>query len=140
MDPANITSLNLAEVRAADDEKVRWTGAFFDYGGAGASQSATIYFEIAPGERLGGHTDTTEEAQFIVGGSGEIVLGEGTRPVAAGDVVVLSEGTWHDLVNTGTEALQVIGFFAAPAVNQHWDMVMLPSNTRVTGSPNAPES
>src|SRR5919202_1913414 len=129
MDPANITSLNLAEVRAADDEKVRWTGAFFDYGGAGASQSATIYFEIAPGERLGGHTDTTEEAQFIVGGSGEIVLGEGTRPVAAGD-----------LVNTGTEALQVIGFFAAPAVNQYWDMVMLPSNTRVTGSPNAPES
>ena len=89
---------------------------------------------------MGGHTDTTEEAQFIVGGSGEIVLGEGTRPVAAGDVVVLSEGTWHDLVNTGTEALQVIGFFAAPAVNQHWDMVMLPSNTRVTGSPNAPES
>jgi quercetin dioxygenase-like cupin family protein len=140
LDPVNISSLNLAEVRAADDDKVRWTGAFFAYGGAGAGRSATIYFEISPGERLGGHTDTTEETQFIAGGSGELILDDGTRPVRTGDVVVLPEGVWHDLVNTGTEALQVIGFFSAPAVNQHWDMVMLPSNTRVTGSPNAPES
>ena len=140
LDPINIATLELAEVRAADDDKVRWTGAFFAYGGAGSSQSATIYFAIAPGERLGGHTDTTEETQFIAGGSGELVLEDGTRPVATSDVVVLPEGTWHDLVNTGTEALEVVGFFAAPAVNQHWDVVMLPSNSRVTGSPNAPES
>jgi hypothetical protein len=34
----------------------------------------------------------------------------------------------------------VIGFFSGPAVNQHWDDVMLPANTRLTGSPNAPGS
>ena len=68
LDPINIATLELAEVRAANDDKVRWSGAFFAYGGAGSSQSATIYFAIAPGERLGGHTDTTEETQFIAGG------------------------------------------------------------------------
>jgi quercetin dioxygenase-like cupin family protein len=103
LDPVNITSLELAEFRAADDEKVRWTGGFFAYGGAGSSLSATIYFEIAPGERLGGHTDTVEETQFIAGGSGELLLDDGPRQMVTGDVVVLPEGTWHDLSNTGSE-------------------------------------
>jgi hypothetical protein len=39
---------------------------------------------------------------------------------------VLAEGTPHDLINTGSEALEVIGFFSAPAVNQRWGDVMLP--------------
>ena len=137
MDPINISSLDLAEYRAADDAEVRWTGGFFSYGGSGSSGSATIYFAIAPGERLGRHTDTVEETQFIAGGGGELVLDEGTRPVTTGDVVVLAEGVPHDLVNTGTEALEVIGFFSGPAVNQHWDDLMLPPNSHVTGSPNA---
>lgn len=139
VDPVNISSLDLIEVRATDDEKVRWTGGFFSYGGSGSTGSATIYFAIAPGERLGRHTDTVEETQFIYKGSGELSLDEGTRPVSAGDVVVLEEGVAHDLLNTGTEALEVIGFFSGPAVNQYWDDVMLPGNSRVTGSPNAPE-
>jgi len=139
VDPINVSSLELSEVRAAEDEKVRWWGAVFSYGGAGSTGSATIYFAIAPGERLGRHTDTVEETQFIAKGSGELRLDEGTRPVAVGDVVVLQEGEAHDLVNTGTETLEVIGFFSGPAVNQYWDDVMLPGNSRVTGSPNAPE-
>ncbi len=140
LDPVNIASLEPAEFHAADDEKVRWRGSFFAYGGAGSSLSATLSCEIAPGERRGRHTDTVEETQFIAGGSGELLLDDGPRPMATGDVVVLPEGTWHDLVNTGSEPLQVIGFFSGPAVNQHWDDVMIPPNSRVTGSPNAPES
>jgi quercetin dioxygenase-like cupin family protein len=139
MDPINISNLDLAEIHAADDDKVRWKGGFFSYGGAGSSGSATIYFVIAPGDRLGRHTDTTEETQFIASGSGELLLDEGSRPMKAGDVVVLPEGAPHDLVNTGSEKLEVIGFFSAPAVNQHWDDVVLPPNSHVTGSPNAPD-
>src|SRR5215207_10656618 len=105
MDPINISSLELVEVRAVDDEKIRWTGGFFSYGGSGSTGSATIYFAIAPGERLGRHTDTVEETPFIAKGSGELRLDEGTRPLEVGDVVVLQEGEAHDLVNTGTETL-----------------------------------
>lgn len=139
-EPTNIASLDLAEARAADDGRVRWAGAYAAYGGAGSSKSATVYFTIAPGDRLGRHTDTAEETQFIVGGRGELHLDDGVRPVAPGDVIVLSEGTPHDLTNVGSEVLQVVGFFAAPAVEQHFDDVMLPPNGHVLGSPNAPDS
>ena len=137
LEPINIASLDLTEARATEDGQVRWAGAYASYGGAGSSESATVYFTIAPGDRLGRHTDSTEETQFIVGGSGELHLDDGIRPVAAGDVVVLSEGTPHDLVNVGSEILRVVGFFAAPAVNQHFDDVMLPPNSHALGSPNA---
>ena len=72
-------------------------------------------------------------------GERELRLDESTRPMAAGDVAVLQEGVARDLVNTGTEALEMMGFFSGPAVNQRWDDVMLPGNSRLTGSPNAPE-
>ena len=140
LEPINIASLDLTEARATEDGQVRWTGAYASYGGAGSSESATVYFTIAPGDRLGRHTDSTEETQFIVAGSGELHLDDGIRPVAAGDVVVLSEGTPHDLVNVGSEVLRVVGFFAAPAVNQHFDDVMLPPSSHALGSPNAPDS
>jgi hypothetical protein len=66
--PDHISSLELIEVRAVDGERVGWTGGFFSYGGS--TGSATIYFAIVPGERLGRHTDTVEETQFIHKGSG----------------------------------------------------------------------
>jgi len=100
MDPINISSLELVEVRAVEDEKVRWTGGFYSYGGSGSTGSATIYFAIAAGERLGRHTDTVEETQFIYRGSGEQRLDEGSRQISAGDMVVLQEGgrtTWSTL-------------------------------------------
>ena len=101
LEPINIASLDLTEARAIEDGQVRRAGAYASYGGAGSSESATVYFTISPGDRLGRHTDSTEETQFIVGGSGELHLDDGIRAVAAGDVVVLSEGTPHDLVNVG---------------------------------------
>lgn len=135
MEPNNVASLSLTEARAADNDKVRWSGSYAAYGGAGSSQSATVYFTIAPGDPLGRHTDSTEEAQFIIEGRGELHLDGGNRLVEAGDVVVLAEGTPHDLVNVGSEELRVVGFFAAPEVSQHFDEVMLPPNSHVLGTP-----
>ena len=51
-----------------------------------------IWFAVPPGKRLGRHTDTAEETQFILAGSGELVRDGGSDPVRAGDVVVLAEG------------------------------------------------
>jgi quercetin dioxygenase-like cupin family protein len=92
---------------------------------------------VPPGKRLGRHTDTAEETQFIVGGTGELLLDDGAKPVKAGDVAVLTVGTAHDLRNTGSEPLRVIGFFSAPVVEQHWtEEVWQPGDLRVTGTPN----
>jgi quercetin dioxygenase-like cupin family protein len=138
MDPLNVDTVETSELTSSTTDDAAWLGGFFAYGGQGAEQSATIYFAIPPGKRLGAHTDTTEETQVILSGSGDLLLDGGSKPVRAGDVFVLTEGTMHDLHNTGSEDLRVIAFFAAPKVQQHWtEEVWEPGDLKVTGSPNA---
>jgi len=137
MDPKNVDSLEIFELASSTSDDASWVGGWFAYGGNGAEQSAAIYFAMPPGKRLGRHTDTTEETQIIISGSGDLLLDTGTKPVRAGDVVVLTTGTFHDLRNTGTEDLRVIAVFASPQVEQHWSTeVWQPGNLTVTGSPN----
>ena len=133
--PLNIDQLDLADL-VAESGEAAWKGGYFAYGTHGADKSTVIYFAVPPGKRLGQHVDTAEETQFILAGSGEIELEAGTKPIRAGDVIVLPEGAVHDLVNTGSEDLRVIGFFAAPSVEQHWTNEVWPGAGQVTKSPN----
>ena len=136
--PLNADDVEMTTLTSTTSDDAAWSGGFFAYGGEGADRSTVITFTIPPGKRLGRHTDTAEETQFIRSGSGELLLDDGTRPMRAGDAIVLTEGTAHDLRNTGDEDLVVIGFFAAPQVQQLWtDEVWDPGGLKVTGSPNA---
>jgi quercetin dioxygenase-like cupin family protein len=138
MDPINVTAVETSELTSSSTADAAWTGGFFAYGGNGAEKSTVITFSIPPGKRLGRHTDTAEETQFIAGGSGELLRDSGSQPIKAGDVVVLAIGEFHDLHNTGEDDLVVIGFFAAPQVQQHWsEEVWEPGDLTVTGSPNS---
>jgi hypothetical protein len=95
-------------------------------------------FAIPPGERLGNHHDTAEESQYILSGSGDLLTDQGAQPINPGDVFVLTEGTSHDLQNTGGEDLRVLAFFSKPQVEQHWDIeTWPPDDTKVTGSRTA---
>jgi quercetin dioxygenase-like cupin family protein len=137
MDPTNVDDLETAQLKSSTSPDAEWVAAYFAYGGDGAEQSTCIYFAMPPGKRLGRHTDTAEETQFILSGSGELLLDEGSKSIKAGDVVVLTEGTAHDLRNTGSDDLRVIGFFSAPQVEQHWtEEVWEPGELEVTGTPN----
>ena len=133
----NADAVDMTTLTSTTTDDAAWTGGFFAYGGEGADRSTVITFSIPPGKRLGRHTDTAEETQFISAGSGELLLDDGPKPMRAGDVIVLTEGTAHDLRNTGDEDLVVIGFFAAPKVQQIWsEEVWAPGDLKVTGSPN----
>ena len=137
MEPCNIDELDIFELTSSTTDDGYWRGGWFYYGGHGADASAAIYFSIPPGKRLGRHTDVTEETQYIVAGSGELLLDEGTRPVRPGDVVALKAGVPHDLRSTGSEDLQVVAFFSEPKAEQHWTKeVWQPGDLTVTGSPN----
>lgn len=137
MDPINVDAVETVELTSSTTTDAEWVGGFFSYGGSGAEESTTIYFAVPPGKRLGRHTDTAEETQFILGGSGDLLLDGGSKPVKEGDVVVLTVGTAHDLLNTGADDLRVIGLFSAPQVEQHWsEEVWEPGDLTVTGSPN----
>jgi quercetin dioxygenase-like cupin family protein len=131
------TKLERTLVRGEDDPSVKWDGAFVLYGGHGTTQSSTIVYEIEPGGRLGWHTDATEETQYIIAGSGELQIEDGTKhQVSPGSVFVLPTPLRHDLVNTGTEKLRAVAFFAAAMFTQTFDNVMLPPKTHVLGTPN----
>ncbi|ACK52733.1 Cupin 2 conserved barrel domain protein [Methylocella silvestris BL2] len=126
-----------AQVGGVDDPKVRWAGAFAAYGGHGTTQSSTIVYEIEAGDRLGWHTDATEETQYILAGSGELQMEDGSvHQVGPGSVFVLPTPVRHDLVNTGAETLRAVAFFAAPMFTQTFDNAMLPPNIHVLGTPN----
>jgi quercetin dioxygenase-like cupin family protein len=136
MHPVATNDLSRITVHGAEDDTVEWHGAFVAYGGHGADDTTTIVFEISPGKRLGWHTDQTEETQYIVAGTGELVMDEGKFPVGPGSVFVLPTNVGHDLVNTGTETLRCVGFFGSAMFTQVFDNVMLPPNTHVLGTPN----
>jgi quercetin dioxygenase-like cupin family protein len=135
--PENVDELETVSLRSGATDDAAWIGGYFSYGGNKAEQSCTIYFAIPPGARLGKHVDTAEEVQYILSGSGELLTDEGSQPIRQGDVFTLTQGTSHDLRNTGSENLCVLAFFAKPQVEQHWDVeTWPPDDTKVTGSPN----
>jgi quercetin dioxygenase-like cupin family protein len=137
VEPENVNDLETVSLRSGASDDAAWIGGYFSYGGRKAEQSCTIYFAIPPGDRLGRHHDTAEETQYVLTGSGELLTDEGAQPVKAGDVLVLTEGTEHDLHNTGSDDLSILAFFSKPQVEQHWDTeTWPPDDTKVTGSPN----
>lgn len=90
-----------------------------------------------PGGHLGWHTDATEETQYIIAGSGELLLEDGSKhAVGPGSVFVLPTPMRHDFVNVGTETLRAVAFFAAAMFTQTFDNMMLPPKTHVLGTPN----
>ena len=138
MEPRNVDELDTFELTSSSTDDASWQAGWFAYGGGdGAEASAVLYFAIPPGKRLGRHIDMTEETQYIVAGSGELLLDEGSRPVRPGDVVALKQGVAHDLRSTGSEDLQVIAFFSEPTAEQRWtEEVWQPGDLTVTRSPN----
>ena len=80
MDPVVASDkLKRTEVWPEVDESVHWIGAFAVYGGHGTTASSTIVYEIEPGKRLGWHTDATEETQYIIAGTAELHLEDGSE-------------------------------------------------------------
>jgi quercetin dioxygenase-like cupin family protein len=137
MEPLNVDSLDTFELTSSTTDDAAWVGQFFAYGGSGSEASTAIYFAMPPGKRLGRHVDTAEETQYILSGSGDLLLDEGTRPVRAGDVFVLPTGVAHDLRNTGGDDLRIVAFFSSPQVEQHWTTeVWQPGDLKATGTPN----
>jgi quercetin dioxygenase-like cupin family protein len=123
-------------VGSVDDKTIDWRASFATCGGNHASQSSTIVYEIAPGGHLGWHTDATEETQYIVSGTGELLMEDGKYPVGPGSVFVLPTNVRHDLANTGKEPLRAVAFFAAAMFTQDFDSVMLPPKSHILGTPN----
>ena len=79
---------------------------------AGSRDSAVVYFEVKPGDRLARHTDSAEEILYIVAGEAEAEVGDQRGRISKGDLAVIPAMVPHGLRNVGTETVKVVGFFS----------------------------
>ena len=78
----------------------------------GSADSAAVYFEIEPGDRLAEHTDSAEEILYVVAGDAEARVGDERGRLAAGDLAVIPAMVPHGVNNVGSETVKVVGFFS----------------------------
>jgi mannose-6-phosphate isomerase-like protein (cupin superfamily) len=60
-----------------------------------------------------GHTHEQAEVYFFLSGSGVVVIDDESTPVTTGDAVFIPGNIEHMALNTGTEPLRLLYFFAA---------------------------
>jgi quercetin dioxygenase-like cupin family protein len=101
---------------ASDPEHTRVRVTFPINKWAGSADSAVVYFEIEPGDRLAEHTDSAEEVLYVVAGEVEAQVGNERRRLTAGDLAVIPAMVPHGVGNVGTESVKVVGFFSEPEI------------------------
>ena len=76
-------------------------------------KSQLVVMDIKPGEEIGLEThDNVEQTLFFMTGTAKAILDGQESAVKAGDVVVVTPGTAHNFINTGTETLKVYTIYA----------------------------
>ena len=79
------------------------------------TRSQLVVMSIPPGGEVGEETHTyTEQTLFFLSGTGKAVLDGKESPIKAGDVVVVTPGTKHNFINTGTIPLKLYTVYAPP--------------------------
>ena len=136
---ASTPELELIEAWLDIDPRKRVRFAFPISGASGAEQTAVVYFEVAPGERLGTHTDSAEEILYIVAGEGVAEVGDERGRVRAGDLALVPAMVPHGVVNTGDEPLKVVGFFCESEITSTFEAPLQPiGQATVTNGTPAP--
>ena len=126
MQTASTPELELNEVHQDIDPRHRLRVAFPISRLTGAEHTSVVYFEVAPGDRLGTHTDSAEEILYIVAGEGEAEVGGERGRVSAGDLAVVPAMAPHGIVNTGAEPLKVVGFFCESEITSTFEAPIEP--------------
>jgi mannose-6-phosphate isomerase-like protein (cupin superfamily) len=79
------------------------------------AKTQLVLMTIIPGEHIGleAHPNV-EQLVFIASGHGTAVLDGVASRVVPGDVIVVTPGTHHDVVNTAAEPLRIYTVYAPP--------------------------
>jgi quercetin dioxygenase-like cupin family protein len=126
----DLNTLELAEFTAKSKPGQRCKATFPLLGAHGTTDSATVYFELAPGEELGTHTDSAEELLFILEGQVEATIGAEKASISKGQLAVVPKMERHNLKNTGNSTAKVLGFFGgANNIIATFDEVWLPTES-----------
>jgi quercetin dioxygenase-like cupin family protein len=138
---ANVHELDLRDVGSPVDPTFALRVTFPITIAQGSQNSAIVYFELEPGKRLGRHTDSEEEILYIVAGEGEAEVAGERAAVVAGSLAVVPALAPHQIRNTGTTTLKVVGFFAGSSVLSLFEESLIPGADQVLfiAGPNGQE-
>jgi quercetin dioxygenase-like cupin family protein len=125
------TDLELMQIWFGSDERARVQVTFPINKWAGAQDTAVVFFELEPGDRLPVHTDSAEEILYIVAGTAEAQVGEERGVVAKGDLAVIPAMVPHGLVNIGDDKVTVVGFFSESEITSSFDEPIEPIGAAV---------
>jgi quercetin dioxygenase-like cupin family protein len=132
-----LNKLELNEFIAKNNPKQRCKATFPMFAAHGTKQSATVYFELDPGDELGTHTDSTEEILLIIEGSVEATVGGEKSTASQGDLLLVPEMVPHNFRNIGKESAKVLGFFGgANNIIATFENVWLQTETNVVNTAN----
>jgi mannose-6-phosphate isomerase-like protein (cupin superfamily) len=100
----HFTIATVAE-RSADFRRVLWTG----------DHTQLVIMTIPPGGEIGEEVhEGIDQILSFVSGTGEARVAGETKPVEAGDLVVVPAGTKHNFVNTGPNPLVLYTVYGPP--------------------------
>ncbi len=108
---ANLNKLELNEFIGLETERQHCKATFPLIGAHGATDLATVYFEIEPSDHLGRHTDSAEELLIILEGDVEVEIGGEKQVVSAGNIALVPEMLPHNITNIGNGKAKVLGVF-----------------------------
>jgi quercetin dioxygenase-like cupin family protein len=97
----------------------------------GSADSAVVYFEIDPGDKLASHTDSAEEILYVVQGEAEAYVGDETGRLSEGDLAVIPAMVPHGVRNVGDTRLKVVGFFSEARIVSTFEAPLQPVGATV---------
>lgn len=107
----NLNQLDLTEFTGKHDSGQHCHATFPLLGAHGTEQTATVYFELEPGDTLGRHTDSAEELLLILEGEVEAEVGGEKGALSKGEIALVPKMVPHNLVNIGNTKARVLGVF-----------------------------
>lgn len=111
MNKVNLNKLELTEFTGKNDPGQHCHATFPLFGAHGTEATATVYFELEPGDTLGRHTDTAEELLLVLEGDVEAEIGGETEKLAEGEIAHVPRMVPHNMTNTGTGRARILGIF-----------------------------
>jgi len=91
-----------------------------------------VLMTLKPGEEIGAEVHEGHDQFFRVeSGTGEVIIDGDRRPIADDDAIIVPAGARHNVVNTGSEPLQLYTLYAPP---EHRDGVVHPTKAEADAS------
>lgn len=132
MKTANLNHLELTEFTGKSDMNQHCYATFPLFGAHGTEYSATVYFELDPGDILGKHTDSAEELLLILDGEVEARIGNETGVLSKGEMAQVPKLVPHDITNIGPSRARILGFFGgANQIIATFEQPWLPTESNV---------